>query len=299
MTAFRTRTADGDDAVPDDDASGSAAAGKKRRRKQRSFWTELPFLIVFAFVLALLVRAFLVQAFYIPSVSMENTLLINNKVVVNKLSYKLHDVHRGDIVVFNVIGLWKTQAEYEQELDTSAPKNPVGRAIAKVGGIFGFSELDRDYYIKRVIGVGGDKVACCDDSGRVTVNGVALDEESYLFPGAKPSQVPFSVTVPDGDVWVMGDNRQDSSDSRAHRGSPGGGAVPESAIAGRAFALIYPFDRATLFSPPDTFEQPRLTSGPAPAPDPRGHEIVAAAAAVVALRRTGAALSADGRPSRS
>jgi len=215
-------------------------------------------------VLALVVRAFLVQAFYIPSESMENTLLINDKVVVNKLSYKVGDIHRGDIVVFNVIGLWKTQAEYDEEMRALAPSNPLARAVAKVAGYIGFSQLDRDYYIKRAIGVGGDTVACCDSDGRVTVNKVPLSEEGsggYLYPGSEPSETPFSVVVPKGSIWVMGDNRQNSSDSRAHRGSPGGGAVPESAVTGRAFALLYPFDRATWFSTPSTFQQRALTGG--------------------------------------
>ena len=259
MTVQSTPRTDGDD--PDGPADTSQRRGKRR---QRSFWAELPFLIVLAFVLALVVRAFLVQAFYIPSESMENTLLINDKVVVNKLAYKVGDIHRGDIVVFNVIGLWKTQAEYDDEMRALAPSNPLARAVAKVAGYIGFSQLDRDYYIKRAIGVGGDTVACCDSDGRVTVNKVPLSEEGsggYLYPGSEPSETPFSVVVPKGSIWVMGVNRQNSSDSRAHRGSPGGGAVPESAVTGRAFALLYPFDRATWFSTPNTFQQRALTGG--------------------------------------
>ncbi len=170
--------------------AGRPTTAKTRRqrkpRKQRSFWVELPFLIVVAFILALLLRAFIVQAFYIPSESMENTLLPNDKVVVSKLSYRFGDIHRGDIVVFDVIGLWMTQKEYDEEQAATAPSNPIAKLGRHLGGLVGFTPLDQDYYIKRVIGVGGDKVACCDTKGRVTVNGHPLDETSYLYPGAQP-----------------------------------------------------------------------------------------------------------------
>jgi signal peptidase I len=196
-------------------------------------------------------------------------------------------------VVFNVIGLWKTQAEYDEEMRAIAPTNPLAKAVSKVAGYIGFSQLDRDYYIKRAIGVGGDTVACCDSDGHVTVNKVPLSEEGtagYLYPGSEPSETPFSVTVPPGYIWVMGDNRQNSSDSRAHRGSPGGGAVPESAVTGRAFALLYPFGRATWFSTPATFQQKALTGGagvPTVPGTPATPDVAlsAAALAVVARRR--------------
>jgi signal peptidase I len=287
MTVQSTPRTSGDD----DPDGATATSSAPRKRRQRSFWAELPFLVVLAFVLALLVRAFLVQAFYIPSESMENTLKINDKVVVNKLAYKVGDIHRGDIVVFNVIGLWKTQAEYDDEMRAIAPTNPLAKAVSRVAGYIGFSQLDRDYYIKRAIGVGGDTVACCDTAGRVTVNKVPLQEDGYLYPGAEPSESPFSVKVPEGDIWVMGDNRQNSSDSRAHQGSPGGGAVPESAVTGRAFALLYPFDRATWFSTPHTFQQPALTNGagvptiPGPPTVPDTAFSAAALAVVTARRR--------------
>jgi len=247
--------ADGSDG--ESDRSGT----RKRPRKQRSFLAELPFLIVLAFILALVLRSFVVQAFYIPSESMENTLRINDKVVVDKLSYRFGPVHRGDIVVFNVIGLWKSEAQYKAELAATTPTSTLGKLGRELSRLVGFSKLDEDYYIKRVIGVGGDTVACCDNQGRVTVNGHPLNEQAYLYPGSEPSEVPFKVTVPAHHVWVMGDNRQNSGDSRAHRGDPGGGTVPVSAIAGRAFALVFPFDHATWFHTPKTFEQPGLAAG--------------------------------------
>ena len=264
--------------------------GRRASRRQRSFWFELPFLVVIAFVLALVLRAFVVQAFYIPSESMETTLMPNDKVVVNKLSYRFGDIHRGDIIVFNVIGLWKSQREWDAEQAATEPSSALSRLGRHLGGLIGFAPLDQDFYIKRVIGVGGDKVACCDKNGRVTVNGHALDETSYLYPGSEPSETPFSVTVPNNRLWVMGDNRQNSGDSRAHLGAPGGGTVPDSSVAGRAVALVFPFDRATWFSTPATFDQAGLTSAPAPsAPAPSNSgstgDVVAAMSAAVALSR--------------
>lgn len=250
-------------------AGHSAAGGRSRKRpprKQRSFWVELPFLVIVAFVLALILRAFIVQAFYIPSESMENTLVPNDKVVVSKLSYRFGDIHRGDIVVFNVIGLWMTQQQYDEQQSATQSNTPLSKLGRHIGGLVGFTPLDQDYYIKRVIGVGGDKVACCDNKGRVAVNGHALDETSYLFPGAQPSATNFSVTVPQGHLWVMGDNRRNSADSRAHLGSPGGGTVPDSTVVGRAVALVYPFSRATRFTSPDTFKQSGLTAAATSAP---------------------------------
>ena len=126
-------------------------------------------------------------------------------------------------------------------------------------GLFGISPPDSDF-IKRVIGLPGDHVACCDASGRVTVNGVPLNEKSYLYPGNLPSMERFSITVPPGRLWVMGDHRTVSYDSRGHIGDPGGGTIPESQVIGRAFVIMWPPSRSGVLSIPATFGQPKLTA---------------------------------------
>jgi signal peptidase I len=138
--------------------------------------------------------------------------------------------------------------------------------------MFGFGHPG-DILIKRVIGLPGDEVACCDAQGRVTVNGVPLNEQSYLYPGNTPSESRFNISVPPGRLWVMGDHRDISDDSRSHQGQPGGGTIPESAVVGRAFVIIWPLSRWRILPIPDTFEQPKLNAaaagGPA-APDTAG-----------------------------
>ncbi|MBO0777015.1 MAG: signal peptidase I, partial [Actinobacteria bacterium] len=174
-------------------SSVSLGRSRGKRRKSRSWWVELPLLVVFALILALLIKTFIVQAFFIPSSSMEDTLLVGDKVLVNKLVYDLRPVHRGDIIVFNGEGSW--------DPTPAAPPPPLQRLWDSITGLFGTAPGVHDY-IKRVIGVPGDRVACCDASGRITVNGVALNEKSYLFPGDTPSTTRFHTTVPRGQLWV-------------------------------------------------------------------------------------------------
>jgi signal peptidase I len=254
--------------------SGGHRRGK--RRKNRSWWVELPLLVVFALVLALLIKTFVVQAFYIPSASMEDTLLIGDKVLVNKLVYDFRAVHRGDVVVFNGEGSWDPAP--------MAPTPPLERLWASVTGLFGTAPGVHDY-IKRVVGIPGDHVACCDAHGRLTVNGVPLTEKSYLFPGDTPSTTNFRVTVPPGQLWVMGDHRSVSYDSRGHRGDPGGGTIPEDKVVGRAFVLVWPVSRWRVLSIPATFEQPRLAAAASPA-----------AATLAGAARAGAARAAPAGP---
>jgi signal peptidase I len=234
--------------------------GRKRRRRKRrkgmSWWIELPILLVFALVLALLIKSFVVQAFYIPSSSMENTLEIGDKVLVNKLIYDFRSVHRGDIVVFNGDGSW------DPTPSQTAP--PLTRLWDSVSGLFGTAPGVHDF-IKRVIGIPGDHVMCCNAHGQITVNGVPLSEKSYLYPGNAPSTMRFSIIVPPGRLWVMGDHRSVSWDSRGHMSDPGDGTIPENHVVGRAFVIVAPISRWRILPIPATFEQPKLSAAPSAA----------------------------------
>ncbi|WP_433349807.1 signal peptidase I [Microtetraspora malaysiensis] len=243
----RRSAEDGVDVVAED-TQQAAGDGKE---KKGSFWKELPVLIVVALVLALLIKSFVVQAFYIPSESMENTLLVNDRVLVNKLVYHVRDIERGDTVVFSGVDSWEGEVPQEE------PSNPVAGFFRWVGTSFGLIPGEKDY-IKRVIGVPGDTVKCCDAQGRITVNGTPLDEKSYLYPGDAPSLSNFEVKVPEGRLWVMGDHRSVSLDSRSHQGDPGGGTIPIEQVIGRAFVIVWPFDRAKVLPIPETFNQPAL-----------------------------------------
>ena len=238
---------------PDGPASGSRH-GRRRKRKKRSFWREFPILVAVALLLAIVIKTYAVQAFFIPSGSMENTLEINDRVLVNKLVYDVRSIHRGDIVVFNGDGSWDPGSV---PVDT----NFVVKFADGFASMFGFGHPG-DILIKRVIGLPGDRVACCNAQGQVTVNSVPLSEP-YLYPGDVPSEARFNIVVPPGRLWVMGDHRLISDDSRDHMGDPGGGTVPESAVIGRAFVIIWPPSRWRILPIPATFEQPQLSASSA------------------------------------
>jgi len=236
---------------------------KGSRSGQGSFWRELPVLIGAALILALVIKSFAFQAFYIPSASMENTLQIGDRVLVNKLVYRLRDVERGDIVVFSGLDSWDEGARPPE------PSNPVLRFLRSVGTAFGLVAGEKDY-IKRVIGLPGDHVVCCEAAtGRVTVNGIPLDEASYLYTDPEtgernvPSSQKFDVVVPPGRLWVMGDHRQVSWDSRGHQADSGSGTIPIDSVVGRAFVVIWPVSHWKVLEIPATFRQPGL-AGTAP-----------------------------------
>ncbi|HWG01844.1 MAG TPA: signal peptidase I [Trebonia sp.] len=229
----------------------------RRSRSKHSFWRELPVLIVVALVLALVIKTYLVQPFFIPSGSMQNTLAIGDRVLVNKVVYHLRGVARGDIVVFNGDGSWNPEPP-------PGSSNPVAKFFDDIRSIAGFSEND-DTYIKRVIGLPGDHVICCDAKGQITVNGAPLSESSYLYPGNGPSNQAFNITVPKGRLWVMGDHRAISADSRYHMDDPGDGTIPESAVLGRAFVVIWPPSQWGFLNIPATFGQSKLTAAAAAA----------------------------------
>jgi signal peptidase I len=225
----------------------------------RSWLTELVLLVVLALVLTVVVKAFLIQPFRIPSLSMENTLQVNDKVLVDKLVGHTSKIERGDIIVFDGTGSWNPPARARRG-------NVFSRVVHDVGGLF-VSGAGQTYYIKRVIGLPGDHVSCCNARGLITVNGVALHESAYLYPGSQPSAVRFSIVVPPGRLWVMGDNRADSQDSRFFMcGVPDAqcnswdrdGTIPEDMVVGRAFMIVWPPSRVRLLSVPPTFDQPGL-----------------------------------------
>jgi signal peptidase I len=259
------------------DETGSDAKGEKpKKKKKKSFGRELLTIVVAAAVLTLLVKAFLVQVYRIPSASMENTLQIGDRVLVNKIVYHVRDIARGDVIVFSGQDSWGPDAP-------PAPSNPVVRVFDDVLSGLGLHS-DQTYYIKRVIGLPGDHVACCDAQGRVTVNGVALNESQYVYPGEQPSTVKFSAVVPAGHLWVMGDHRGDSEDSRYHPDDPGGGSIPESQVVGRAFFIIWPPSQFRDLPIPNTFQQASLHAGAAGAAvlEVGGTALSAVAAAPVA-----------------
>jgi signal peptidase I len=235
----------------DDGQPPPARRRARKRRKRRSALVELLVLGVIAIVLALIIKTYAIQAFFIPSASMENTLDIGDRVLINKLVYDFRGIHRGDIIVFDGRGSW--------DPNTPSSSNIFSRLGSDLEGIVGISH-DSSIYIKRVIGLPGDHVVCCNANGQITVNGVPLSEQSYLYPGNQPSAQPFNITVPSGRLWVMGDHRAVSYDSRGHIGDPGGGTIPESSVLGRAFVIIWPPSRWGILNIPATFEQPQLNS---------------------------------------
>jgi len=228
-----------------------------------AFFKELTAVVVGALIVASLLRGFVGQMFLIPSISMDNTLQVNDRVVVEKLS----GIKRGQVVVFKDPGGWLTGS-------TPRERGPIGKAFQFIGVL---PDTSTEHLIKRVIGLPGDHVVCCDAADRLTVNGQALDETSYLSTGPDGEQVQASaikldVAVPRDHIFVMGDNRDHSRDSRCHLNDVQGGAtkgqnafVSQDLVIGRAIAVVWPFDRRHSLPIPATFET--VQSGKQPAPD--------------------------------
>lgn len=223
------------------EVSRGTAPGRPRRRQRSGLFLavrEFVIVIVMALLISLVIKTLLFQAFWIPSGSMENTLVRGDRVIVNKLVPGPFDLKRGDVVVFDDFGHWLPPTATTRR---SGPSVVLHDVLTFVGVM---PNDDNDHLIKRVIGVPGDHVKCCTSKGLVTVNGAPI-KEPYLYPGAAPSTTPFDVRVPAGRLWVMGDNRADSADSRAHDLNSGGrlGSVPTSAVTGRAVLLVWPLSR--------------------------------------------------------
>jgi signal peptidase I len=221
------------------DPEGDASAGPRSAPVEHDDGRLGPALRLLAWATAVvlsvvLVRLLLVQSFVIPSTSMEPTLEVGDRVIVLRLPGLTGSVERGDVVVFDGAGVFD-----DGPAPASSPLAAAGRAVARALG----APVGRSDYVKRVVGLPGERVTCCDPRGRLTVDGVPLDEP-YLFDGDVPSELRFDVVVPPDRLWVMGDHRSESGDSRAHLGDPGGGTVPVDRVTGRVVAVWWPTGRA-------------------------------------------------------
>ena len=229
---------------------------------------EILIIAVMALVLSFIVKTWLIQAFYIPSGSMENTLVRDDRVIVSKLTPGPFDLNRGDVVVFKDPGNWLGTVPESRE---GGPRETLRRVLQFVGLVPDDSD---DHLIKRVIGMPGDHVVCCDKDGKLTINGVAVSEP-YIRQGDSPGggKPNFDITVPPGRVWVMGDHRSDSSDSRFHDDGTGAtGSVPIEDITGRSVMVVWPIDHVTWLSVPERVyaDVPPASGQPAPTPASTG-----------------------------
>jgi signal peptidase I len=217
-------------------------------RKKGSLLKELPILVVVALVVSLFIKTFVVQFFYIPSGSMENTLQIKDRVAVNKVPFVSRAISRGDVVVFRDPDDWLPEIV---DYDTNKYVSKAKSALVAVGVL---PNPTKQYLVKRVIGVEGDHIVCCTKAGNLNINDVEVTEP-YIYAGNKPSEMKFDVTVPKGKLWVMGDHRGASADSRYHQEDINKGFVPISRVTGRVVAVIWPFKNITYVPKVDVLKK--------------------------------------------
>ena len=217
-------------------------------RNKGSLLKELPVLVVVALVVSLLIKTFLVQFFYIPSGSMENTLQVKDRVAVNKLPFLSKNISRGDVVVFRDPDNWLP------EITDYTTNQYIAKAKGALVAVGVLPNPAKQYLVKRDIGVAGDHIVCCTKSGNLTINDVEVTEP-YIFAGNKPSEMNFDVTVPKDKLWVMGDHRGASADSRYHQDDINKGFVPLSRVTGRVVAVIWPFKNITYVPKVDVLKK--------------------------------------------
>ena len=202
-------------------------------RRKGSLLREFPILVIVALAVSLVIKTFIVQFFFIPSGSMENTLQIQDRVAVNKIPFVSKHISRGDVVVF------RDPANWLPEPYTAGENKVMAKIRSGLETVGVLPNPAKQYLVKRVIGVAGDHVICCSKDGKST-------DEPYIFAGNKPSDMNFNITVPEGKVWVMGDHRGSSADSRYHQEDVNHGFVPVSKITGRVYAIIWPLKHFAL-----------------------------------------------------
>lgn len=219
---------------PEQESERDRSADPEQGRRRWSRSVRVSMAGAFVLTVVLLVSTFVVQPFLIPSSSMDPTLRVGDRVMVNKLAYRFgNHPARGDVVVFDGRGSF---------VEEESRGNPVTGLLRAAGAAVGLMEPADTDFVKRVIGIGGDRVTCCDERGRLEVNGAPV-EEAYLHAGDAPSAVPFDIEVPRGRLWVMGDHRSGSVDSRDYLGKPGGGTVPVDQVIGRVDWVGWPPNR--------------------------------------------------------